>query len=143
MLVELDISNSHVLITLDQNGVVAMYNHTRLPVDLWLGRGRPLNPYLIGYIVNYLREKMRPKELKLMPDELFGHPAEKDFIEWSTLRSWVRQWLKYTKWYLLEPYPRTPPLVLSLMLQSLIMNGVGLCPTLRDLGLDLYGVFMI
>ena len=41
--------------------VVAMYTKTRLPFDLWLGRGRPLNPYLRGVIIDLLRKEMRPK----------------------------------------------------------------------------------
>ena len=42
--------------------VMAMYTKQRLPFDLWLGRGLPLNPYLKGVIIDYLRKEMRPFE---------------------------------------------------------------------------------
>lgn len=31
-----------------------------LPLEFWIGRG--LNPYLYGLLVNFLREKMKPKD---------------------------------------------------------------------------------
>lgn len=68
-------------------------------LELWLGRGLPLNPYLRGLLISILRVEMRPKELRFIPDELFIVEKVKDFLEWSTLRSWVREWLKYCHWY--------------------------------------------
>lgn len=35
----------------------------RLPSQYWLGRGKPLNPYLKGRMVAYLRKELKPKEL--------------------------------------------------------------------------------
>jgi hypothetical protein len=77
--------------------VVAMYTKTRLPFDLWLGRGRPLNPYFRGVIIDLLRKEMRPKELSLIREDQV--PRMRDFLEWSTLRAWVRDWLQYCCWY--------------------------------------------
>jgi len=37
---------------------------SQLPLEWWLGRGKPLNPYLKGIIVELLRKELRPKELK-------------------------------------------------------------------------------
>lgn len=37
---------------------------------LTLGRGLPLHPNVKGLIINYLRHELRPRELKLAPDEL-------------------------------------------------------------------------
>jgi len=37
--------------------VYAMWNRQRLPIELWLGRGRPLNPYLKGVILEFLRKE--------------------------------------------------------------------------------------
>lgn len=34
----------------------------RYPLEWWLGRGLPLNPYLKGIIIDLLRKEMRPKE---------------------------------------------------------------------------------
>jgi len=67
--------------------------------DLWLGRGGPLNPYLKGVIIARLRKEMRPKDLRLIPDELFIQEKVKEFLEWSTLRGWVKEWLRYCRYY--------------------------------------------
>lgn len=68
-------------------------------IELWLGRGRPLNPYLRGLMVDKLRSVMKPKELNLAPEEVFPTPNSRDLLEWTILRGWVKQWLKYVKWY--------------------------------------------
>jgi len=67
--------------------------------ELWPGRGRPLNPYLWGFLVDYLRKELKTKELKLPPDELFLHRNVKDLLEYSSLRSWVKQRLKLCHFY--------------------------------------------
>lgn len=38
-----------------------------------------------GHLVDLLRSEMRPRELKLVPDESFVSEPTKDFLEWSTL----------------------------------------------------------
>ncbi|KAK4412067.1 hypothetical protein Salat_2973600 [Sesamum alatum] len=63
------------------------------------GRGKPLNPYLRGHIVDYLRHELRPREQKSIPEDLFEFPGQRDFLEWSMLRSWVKDWLRYCRWY--------------------------------------------
>lgn len=40
---------------------------TLLPFELWLGRGRPLNPYLKGLMVEY-KSVLEPKDLRDVPD---------------------------------------------------------------------------
>lgn len=72
---------------------------SRLPFELWLGRGLPLNPYLRGVIIDFLRKEMRPRDLRLIPDDVFSRPEDKELFEWSTLRVWVRDWLRYCRWY--------------------------------------------
>lgn len=79
--------------------VWVMMEKSRLPLDLWLGRGRPLNPYLRGLLINVLINEMRPKQLVVAPEDCFEQPGMNDFLEWSVLRNWVSQWLKYLKWY--------------------------------------------
>lgn len=61
-----------------------MYDRTRLPLDLWLGRGMPLNPYLRAHLVWILREEMKPKELRLPEDNLFEMPGR----EYQPGESW-------------------------------------------------------
>ncbi|GAB4856170.1 hypothetical protein Ancab_039451 [Ancistrocladus abbreviatus] len=73
---------------------LSMYTKNYLPMDLWLGRGRPLNPYLTGIIIDLLRSEMRPRELSIIPDHLFEVGPMKDFLEWSCLRSWVKAMVK-------------------------------------------------
>lgn len=53
--------------------IVAMWTKSWLPLDLWIGRGRPLNPYWKGVIIDYPRKEMRPRELTQLPDEIFEH----------------------------------------------------------------------
>lgn len=46
-----------------------MFQKRSLPFELWLGRGRPLNPYLRGALIEFIRKETVPLELKLFPDE--------------------------------------------------------------------------
>ena len=68
-------------------------------LELWLGRGLPLNPYIRGFIINYLRKEMKPKDIRMIRDELFFTPKVKEFLEWLMLRSWMKMWLNYCLWY--------------------------------------------
>lgn len=75
-----------------------------LPFEFWLGRGYPLDPYTRGRIVMLLRKEFAPKDLRVAPDELFaqgGHEGqgERYILEYTLLRGWMRQWLKYVHWY--------------------------------------------
>jgi len=79
--------------------LLAMYTKTTLPIELWLGRCLPLNPYARGVIIELLRKELRPKELKLPPEELHLSSGTKSFLEWSVLRRWTRQWLQSVHWY--------------------------------------------
>lgn len=56
----------------------AMWTRLSLPLEWWLGRGKPLNPYLKGYLVEYLRKECRPGELRLAPEEFFELPGMRD-----------------------------------------------------------------
>ncbi|GFS28188.1 hypothetical protein Acr_15g0016270 [Actinidia rufa] len=77
-----------------------MYTISHYPdIEWWLGRGRPLNPYLRGLMIDYLRSVMKPKDLRLAPDEAFLTSGVKDFPEWSLVRRWVQGWLRYVHWY--------------------------------------------
>jgi hypothetical protein len=48
-----------------------MWDRLFYPVDYWLGRGRPLNPYLRGYLVDYMRRELRLRDLRVCPDKMF------------------------------------------------------------------------
>lgn len=58
--------------------------------------GLPLNPYIRGYIIDFLRNEMKPTELSVIPEYLFVLSGMRDFLEWSCLRSWVQSWLTVT-----------------------------------------------
>ena len=60
-----------------------------LPMDLLLGNGMPLDPYLSGYLKRYLLERLAPKDPKLPPLELFEFEGQLVFLEYSLLRNWV------------------------------------------------------
>lgn len=53
----------------------------------------------IGYGLCAASALLYKKELRLMPDELFAQPGMKDFLEWSSLRVWMKDWLRYCRWY--------------------------------------------
>lgn len=65
---------------------------------MYTRRGRPLNPYLRGVLIDYLRFEMFPKELKVLPGEVLKGSTE-DVLERTLLRSWVRQGFTYCRWY--------------------------------------------
>lgn len=67
--------------------------------ELWLGRGLPVNPYLRGLLIDILRHEMRPKEIRMYPDEVIIAQDPLEFLEWTMLRSWVQSWLQYCRWY--------------------------------------------
>lgn len=70
----------------------------RLPFEFWLGRGYPLNPYLKGLIVDFLRKELKPKELKLVPEELtFENQSE--LLEYTLIHQWMKSWLQYVYWF--------------------------------------------
>lgn len=108
-----------------------------MPFELWLGRGRPVNPYLRGVILSFLRSEMKPKELSLPPEHLFEMPGMRDFLEWSALRAWVKQWLKYCKWYFctaLDPWVSIEDFLKApVVYKSWKLNRVD--PTLTRVGL--------
>ena len=47
---------------------------------------------------------MKPKELRLHPDNVHLGQGAVDFNEWSLVRRWVRAWLKYYAWYAKQCY---------------------------------------
>jgi hypothetical protein len=76
-----------------------VYTKGNLPFDLWLGSGLPIDPYVKGLIHSYLREKMVPRQLTEPPTELQLGGGARDMLEWTMLRRWMSQWLRYLKWY--------------------------------------------
>ncbi|XP_028059367.1 uncharacterized protein LOC114263071 [Camellia sinensis] len=42
----------------------------RFSLEWWIGRGRPLDPYWIGFMIDFLRESLKPKDLKIAPEEV-------------------------------------------------------------------------
>lgn len=74
--------------------------------SMYTRRGRPLNPYLRGVLIDYLRKEMFPKELKVLPSEVIKGSTE-DVLSRTLLRSWVRQWLTYCRWYYVTAWSPT------------------------------------
>ena len=68
-------------------------------LELWLGGGLPLNPYLRFVVWDKITSQLRPKDLRVTPAELFVTEKVNDFQEYTTLRSWVAQWIRYCHWY--------------------------------------------
>jgi hypothetical protein len=64
-----------------------------LPLEWWIGRGKPLNPYLRGFILEMLRKELKPKELRVVPNEL-TFDGEQAISEYTLLHNWMKEWLK-------------------------------------------------
>lgn len=71
---------------------------SRLPLEWWIGRGRPINPYLKGLIIERLRKELKPKELRLFPEEIV-FDGEREILERTVILNWVKQWLRWVSWY--------------------------------------------
>lgn len=71
---------------------------SQLPFEWWIGRGQPLNPYLRGTIIEMLRKELKPKELRLIPNEL-SFEGERDNAEYTLVDNWMKMWLKWLLWY--------------------------------------------
>ncbi|AWL21855.1 RNA dependent RNA polymerase [Chenopodium quinoa mitovirus 1] len=70
----------------------------QLPIEFWIGRGCPLDPYLKGKIIVYLRKEFKPKELRLTPEGLL-FDGEVEIAERTVIHNWMKQWLKWIYWY--------------------------------------------
>ncbi|CAA0813649.1 Uncharacterized mitochondrial protein AtMg01310 [Striga hermonthica] len=88
------------------------------PLEWLIGRGQLHRAYLKGILVNLVREKSAPKELRLPPSNL-TFEGERDNLEYTLVRNWMELWLQYLKWYsllFLNPDPSlytlfNPPVV--------------------------------
>ena len=70
----------------------------RLPTELWIGRGSPLNPYLRAGLIVYLLRELKPKQIQLFPDELV-FDGEREILERTVVHRWMKQWLSWVSWY--------------------------------------------
>lgn len=73
----------------------------QLPIEFWLGRGFPLNPYLKGKMIVYFREALKPKEIKIFPSHneikkrcFLGHVEHGLALCHSYKRSPIQDWKK-------------------------------------------------
>lgn len=69
-----------------------------LPLEWWIGRGKPLNPYLRGIIVALVLKELAPRQLELVPEERLGDD-DKELLERMHYRNWVQDWLRWLHWY--------------------------------------------
>lgn len=78
-----------------------------LPLDLWIGRGFPLDPYRQGLIVDLVRRRLSPGELKPPPESLVSDEYQ-EVLERTLIHNWMQQWLRWPYWYhavVLSPDP--------------------------------------
>lgn len=69
----------------------AMWTRTLLPFDLLVVRERNATESLFnkrGRLVDYLLAVMKPKDLKVIPSELFQMPGMGDMLEWTLFQGW-------------------------------------------------------
>lgn len=74
----------------------------------------PLNPYLRGQIVAMLLRELKPAEgASSVPSDLFTGKGEEWMAEYTTYRSWLSSWLKWSMWHAkasADPNPSIPSL---------------------------------
>ncbi|XLR04078.1 hypothetical protein S83_070276 [Arachis hypogaea] len=70
----------------------------RLSFEWWIGRGKPFNPYLKGRKVFYLLKELKPKEVRLFPEQLV-FDGEREILERNVVYQWMRQWFTWLSWY--------------------------------------------
>nr|QLA48210.1 hypothetical protein [Medinilla magnifica] len=68
-----------------------------LPLEWWIGRGKPLNPYLRGRLVSWLLKELKPKDLRLFPEKMV-FDGEREILERTVLHNWMKQWLRWLSW---------------------------------------------
>lgn len=61
-----------------------------MPILYWLGRGKPLNPYLIGILVDRLRNELKPKELRVPPEKDWEMPGMAVINEKTVMHRWMK-----------------------------------------------------
>lgn len=86
-----------------------VYDRVRLPLDLWFGGGRPLDPYVKGCIVWSLLSALEPKQIEVPPEEMYVDEEAYILAEYTIYREWTSEWLSWVKWYALaisNPDPR-------------------------------------
>jgi hypothetical protein len=86
--------------------LIAMYmlfQMKELPAELSISvvLGRVLPPEVVGRMIFRLIEKMKPKDLIVPPPEVHPYPAMGDYLEYTLMQSWMKQYLTYLKWYAL------------------------------------------
>lgn len=70
-----------------------------LSISWWLGRGKPLNPYLQGALISYLKTRIKPRQLSLPPCPEVLFEGEATQMEYTLYHNWVKMWLKWVHWY--------------------------------------------
>lgn len=119
----------------------AMWSKHTFPLELWLGRESLLNPYL-DHRSPLKVKKMKPKELKVIADEFFKKPGMKDFLEWSSLRMWVKDWLPWYSPIFMSPDPDIEEFFKASLVNDRKVRGFYFDSNLIAFLLALYGRFM-
>jgi hypothetical protein len=112
----------------------------RLPLEWWISRGFPLNPYLKGRMIAYLLLEMKPKEIGLFPEEMV-FDGEREINERTVLQKWLQQWLKWISWY--HTLSGVHPSMISLRLLFVRLPGRDKLLILGSSSLVLYGSYTI
>jgi len=77
------------------------FRSSHFPLEFWIGRGNPLNPYLRAKLITFLLRELKPKEFKLFPQEMV-FDGEREILERTVLFGWMKQWLRWVSWYYTE-----------------------------------------
>ena len=115
----------------------AMWARLHLPLDLWLGRGMPLNPYLEGRLI-YTCVRSNPLwDLEPPPREVFKWSWFHEFLEYTMFRSWMTEWLAVLKWGCMLWV--VPPRSIKVILENMPVMRFRWNPNRRDENLVRFG----
>jgi hypothetical protein len=87
--------------------VCSRFEFTKGHLELWLGRGKPLHPYAKGVLIQFLIERLKPKDIKL-PSLDYVFEGQLDNAEYTLTRNWLNQWLLYIRAYYLIQLSSNP-----------------------------------
>lgn len=85
--------------------LVVMLRRYQLPLPLWLGDCVPVCPYLLGSLVWYVLERVKPRDITFPSEDSFPGLGHLTLLvppfsqEYTQIRAQMGKWLTYLKWY--------------------------------------------
>lgn len=69
-----------------------------LPIEWWIGGGKPLSPYIHGVILEMVKETLKPRDLRV-PSWFYKDDMRVELDERRLLHGWMSVWLEANRRY--------------------------------------------